>query len=120
LGLDPYPDDFLHAVKVLAGVLHQAPASVLADVQVTPEGNELRYSQYPVEVSNFIKSWQMGEAAGERSDEPQELHHRSNSRKTYWREYQKVCADGNPLGLSYHRVRRAACPRAQLDLFALD
>jgi hypothetical protein len=29
--------------------------------------------------------------------------------RTYWREYQQVCADGNPLGLSYveyvaHRV----------------
>lgn len=59
-GWDPYPDEFLLATLVLAAFYTRRPASVLADVQVTPEGNELRYSQYPVEVQNFLKSWQAG------------------------------------------------------------
>jgi hypothetical protein len=60
-GWSPYPDEFLMATLVLAGFYTRRPASVLADVQVTPEGNELRYSQYPVEVQNFLKSWQAGD-----------------------------------------------------------
>lgn len=59
-GHSPYPDDFLHAVKVLAAFYTKRPASVLADVQVTPEGNELRYSQYPTEVRQFIHAWSAG------------------------------------------------------------
>lgn len=59
-GWDPYPDEFLMATLVLAAFYTRRPASVLADVQVTPEGNELRYTQYPVEVQNFLKSWQAG------------------------------------------------------------
>jgi hypothetical protein len=61
-GYDPYPHDFLHAVKVLASWYTKRPASVLANVQVTPEGNELRYTDLPPEVSGFISSWKMGEA----------------------------------------------------------
>ena len=59
-GWNPYPDEFLMATLVLAAFYTRRPASVLADVQVTPDGNELRYSQYPVEVQNFLKSWQSG------------------------------------------------------------
>lgn len=60
-GHDPYPYDFLHAVKVLAGFYTRRPASVLADAAVTPEGTELRYSQLPVEVRAFILDWTAGE-----------------------------------------------------------
>ncbi len=60
VGYDPYPYDFLHAVKVLAAFYTKRPASVLADAAVTPEGNELRYSQLPVECRNFIEQWQAG------------------------------------------------------------
>ena len=59
-GWSPLPDEFLMATLVLAAFYTRRPASVLADVQVTPEGNELRYTQYPVEVQNFLKSWQAG------------------------------------------------------------
>ena len=59
-GWDPYPYEFLHAVKVLAGFYTRRPASVLADASVTPEGTELRYSQLPVEVREFIRSWRLG------------------------------------------------------------
>ena len=58
-GHDPYPHDFLHAVKILAAFYTRRPDSVLADVAITPEGNELRYSQYPPEVRNFIPDWSL-------------------------------------------------------------
>lgn len=59
-GHDPYESDFLHAVKVLAAFYTKRPASVLADVAITAEGNELRYGQLPIEVREFIKSWSLG------------------------------------------------------------
>lgn len=59
-GHDPYPNDFLHAAKVLAAFYTKRPASVLADVAITAEGNELRYGQLPVEVREFIKAWAHG------------------------------------------------------------
>jgi hypothetical protein len=59
-GWDPLPEELLHATKVLAAYYTRRPASVLADAQVTPEGTELRYSQLPHEVRDFIKSWSLG------------------------------------------------------------
>lgn len=60
VGHVPYPDDFLGAVIVLAGFLTRRSSSTLADVVLTPEGNELRYSQWPVEVRQFVESWKGG------------------------------------------------------------
>jgi hypothetical protein len=62
-GYDPPPWDFLHAVKVLAAWYTKRPASVLANVALTPEGTELRYSDLPPEVSGFINSWKLGTVA---------------------------------------------------------
>jgi hypothetical protein len=59
-GWSPYPNEFLHACKVLAAFYTKRPASVLADVAVTPDGTALSYSQLPVEVRGFIESWQAG------------------------------------------------------------
>jgi hypothetical protein len=60
-GWDPYPSDFLHAVKVLAAWYTKRPASVLANVAFTPDGNVLNYGDFPPEVSAFIRSWKLGE-----------------------------------------------------------
>lgn len=59
-GHDPYPHDFLMAVKVLAAWYTKRPASVLANVAFSPDGNVLNYGEYPPEVLNFIKSWALG------------------------------------------------------------
>lgn len=59
-GYDPYPDDFLHPLKVLAAWYTKRPASVLANVAITAEGNELRYSEYPPEVQKFLAAWTLG------------------------------------------------------------
>lgn len=60
-GFDPYPPDFLHAVKVLAAWYTKRPASVLANVSITPDGNVLNYGELPPEVTGFIRSWKVGE-----------------------------------------------------------
>jgi hypothetical protein len=59
-GHDPLPQDLLHATKVLAAWYTKRPASVLANVAFTPEGNTLTYSDYPPEVLNFITAWKLG------------------------------------------------------------
>lgn len=59
-GWSPYPDDFIHAVLVLASFYTRRPASTLADVEVTPEGTEKRFSRLPVEVREFIEQWMGG------------------------------------------------------------
>lgn len=60
-GHNPYPHDFIQAVLVLASFYTRRPASTLADVEITPEGTEKRYSRLPVEVREFIESWMGGE-----------------------------------------------------------
>lgn len=59
-GHDPYPWEFLHACKVLAAWYTKRPASVLANVAFTPDGNVLNYSEFPPEVAAFVKSWRLG------------------------------------------------------------
>ena len=59
-GWSPYPNEFLHACKVLAAFFTKRPASVLADVAVTPDGTALSYSRYPVEAREFIEQWLAG------------------------------------------------------------
>lgn len=59
-GWNPYPHDFIQAVLVLASFYTRRPASVLGDVQITPEGSEIRFSRLPVEVREFIDGWQGG------------------------------------------------------------
>lgn len=56
------PFGALHAVKVLAAFYTQRPASILADVAITPQGGVVTYSQMPAEVQNFIKAWRHGGA----------------------------------------------------------
>jgi hypothetical protein len=59
-GWDPLPEDLLHATKVLAAWYTKRPASVLANVAFTPDGNTLNYSEYPPEVASFIEAWKLG------------------------------------------------------------
>lgn len=57
------PEAFLDAVKIWAAFKTMRPASLLADVAITPQGGILNYSQLPPEVSNFISEWRIGEQA---------------------------------------------------------
>ncbi len=59
-GHNPYPDEFVDAVLIYAGYKTRRPSSVLANSAITPEGNQLNYSQLPPEVSAFIESWRAG------------------------------------------------------------
>jgi hypothetical protein len=56
-GHDPYPHDFLHAVKVLAAWYTRRPSSLLGGAVITPEGNQIDYSALPVEVQQFLANW---------------------------------------------------------------
>jgi hypothetical protein len=59
-GHSPLPDEFRDAVLIYAAFKTRRPASVLANSQITPEGNQLNYSQLPPEVAAFIESWRAG------------------------------------------------------------
>jgi hypothetical protein len=58
-GAVPYA--VLHAIKVLASFYTMRPASLLADVAITPQGGVLTYSQLPAEVRDFVASWKAGQ-----------------------------------------------------------
>ncbi|MDD5305161.1 MAG: hypothetical protein PHS14_18840 [Elusimicrobia bacterium] len=58
-----YPSTFLHAVKILSAFYTMRPASILADVAITPSGGVLTYSQLPSEVRGFITSFKLGSQA---------------------------------------------------------
>lgn len=55
------PENLRHAVKVLAAFYTMRPASILADVAITPSGGVITYSQMPAEVSEFIADRQSGQ-----------------------------------------------------------
>ena len=57
------PEPLLHATKVLAAFYTMRPASILADVAITPAGGVLNYTQMPAEVRDFIEQWRIGEQA---------------------------------------------------------
>lgn len=59
-GHEPLPEDLLHACKVLSAWYTRRPASVLANSQITPEGNQLNFSALPPEVERFIADWRLG------------------------------------------------------------
>lgn len=61
LGYPPFA--LLQAIKVLASFYTMRPASILADVAITPQGGVLNYSQMPREVADFIASWRAGQQA---------------------------------------------------------
>ncbi len=58
-----YPSSFLHACKVLAAFYTMRPASILADVAITPSGGVLTYSRMPDEVRGFIADYKIGSQA---------------------------------------------------------
>ncbi len=58
-----YPSAFLHATKVLAAFYTMRPASILADVAITPAGGVLNYSRLPDEVVGFISDYKIGSQA---------------------------------------------------------
>lgn len=57
------PAGFLQALTVLAAFYTQRPASILADVAITPAGGVLNYSALPNEVREFVRIWSVGEQA---------------------------------------------------------
>jgi hypothetical protein len=57
-----YPDELLHATKVLAGWDTIRPDALLSGVKQTPEGNIFDMSRLPAEVSQFIASWKLSTA----------------------------------------------------------
>lgn len=57
------PEPLLHATKVLASFYTVRPASILADVAITPAGGVVNYSSLPAEVTQFIRDWAIGEQA---------------------------------------------------------
>lgn len=57
------PEPYLEAVKIFAAFKTMRPASLLADVAITPQGGVINYSQMPAEVQAFIANWRIGETA---------------------------------------------------------
>jgi hypothetical protein len=62
-GWSPLPVDLTQATKVLASFYTKRPDSVLADVEITPQGNARIFSGLPLEVREFIMDWAVGERA---------------------------------------------------------
>jgi len=62
-GWSPLPDDLTQTTKVLAAFYAKRPDSVLAGVEITPEGNARIYRNLPFEVGEFIMDWALGERA---------------------------------------------------------
>lgn len=58
-----YPSAFLHALKVLAAFYTMRPASILADVSITPAGGVVNYTKLPPEVGDFIAAYKIGSQA---------------------------------------------------------
>ena len=58
-----YPSQFLHATKVLASFFTMRPASILADVALTPQGAVLNYTRDAPEVAQFIADFKIGSQA---------------------------------------------------------
>jgi hypothetical protein len=61
------PEPYFHTVKVLTAFYTLRPASLLADVAITPSGGVLNYAQMPAEVANavmgFVSLYGLGEQA---------------------------------------------------------
>ena len=62
-GWVPVPPEVTQATKVLAAFYTKRPDSVLADVEITPQGNARIFSGLPLEVKEFIMDWALGERA---------------------------------------------------------
>jgi hypothetical protein len=60
-GWTQVPAQWKLATLVLAGWNYKRPDSLLANVAITPEGNELQYGQLPPEVRELIEGWRLGE-----------------------------------------------------------
>ena len=60
-GWTSVPSQWKHATLVLAGYHYKRPDSLLANVSITPEGNELDYGQMPPEVRELIDGWRLSE-----------------------------------------------------------
>ncbi len=61
------PEPIRQASKILAAFYTMRPASILADVAITPQGGVLNYSQMPPEIAagllGFVNQWRVSEAA---------------------------------------------------------
>lgn len=58
-GWATYPDELLHATKVLAAWYTRRPSSLLANISVTPDGSTMNYGEMPPEVEAFIWEWRL-------------------------------------------------------------
>lgn len=55
------PEPILHATKVLAAFYTLRPQALLSGAVVTPEGGGFDIRDLPIEVSQFIHDWRLGE-----------------------------------------------------------
>lgn len=62
-GWSSIPAEVTQATKVLAAFYTKRPDSVLADVEITPQGNARIFSGLPLEIREFIMDWALGERA---------------------------------------------------------
>jgi hypothetical protein len=60
-GWTSVPAQWKIATLVLAGWNYKRPDSLLANVAITPEGNELQYGQMPPEVRELIDGWRLSD-----------------------------------------------------------
>ena len=57
------PEPLLHATKVLASWYTIRPASILANISLSPQGAVMNYGSLPPEVEDFVRDWRLGEQA---------------------------------------------------------
>jgi hypothetical protein len=57
------PEPLLHATKVLASWYTIRPASLLANISISPQGVVSNYGDLPPEVLDFMTEWRLGEQA---------------------------------------------------------
>ena len=56
-GMDPLPEELLHATKALAFWYTKRPDALLSNAISTPEGNVFDLSALPIEAQEFIRAW---------------------------------------------------------------
>ena len=58
-GHSPYPEELMHATKVLAAWYTRRPDALLGGVSVTAGGTEVDLGALPAEVRQFIEDWKL-------------------------------------------------------------
>jgi hypothetical protein len=60
-GHHPYPEELLHATKVLAAYYTIRSDALLSGARQTPDGNVFDLSNLPREVQDFVRDWKLGD-----------------------------------------------------------